>query len=199
MAKLLGALPRVLQDRHDTLRMTMQVNDADGDGTKPQTTTVSMWRLTGRRRPEKSLRRVTTLTLLAWEEEKTLLAIFVFAWEKKHVPHLSSLFERAKIKLPPDCWDRPPRLWSSAPRCPAQCSASTPGVQVPNNYFQVSKQVCTFSGVYRQELDLFHGLSQFCCRVLEHILFYHLRSETALVMIVLMVTGWSLMTVNCNF
>ena len=30
-----------------------------------QTTTVSMWRLTGRRRPEKSLRRVTTLTLLA--------------------------------------------------------------------------------------------------------------------------------------
>ena len=33
MAKQLGALPRVLQDRHDTLRMTMQVNDADGDGT----------------------------------------------------------------------------------------------------------------------------------------------------------------------
>ena len=29
MAKLLGALPRVLQDRHDTLRMTMQVNNAD--------------------------------------------------------------------------------------------------------------------------------------------------------------------------
>ena len=30
MAKQLGELPRVLQDRHDTLRMTMQVNDADG-------------------------------------------------------------------------------------------------------------------------------------------------------------------------
>ena len=30
MAKQLGALPRVLQDRHDTLRMTMQVNNADG-------------------------------------------------------------------------------------------------------------------------------------------------------------------------
>ena len=58
---------------------------------------------------------------------------------------------------------------------------------VSNNYFQVLKLECTFSGFYRQELDLFHGLSQFCCGVLEHILFYHLRGETALVMVLLMV------------
>ena len=153
MAKQLGALPRVLQDRHDTLGMTMQVNNADG-------TKVSMWRLTGRRRPEKSLRRVTTLTLLAWEEEKSLLV--VFAWEKNMslIYQATLQLQGQKIKRPPDCWDRPPRLWSSAPRCPAQCSASTPGVQVPKTIiFQVSKQLCSFSGVFRQELDLFHGLS----------------------------------------
>ena len=118
MAKQLGALPRVLQDRHDTLGMTMQVNNADG-------TKVSMWRLTGRRRPEKSLRRVTTLTLLAWEEEKSLLV--VFAWEKNMslIYQATLQLQGQKIKRPPDCWDRPPRLWSSAPRCPAQCSACT--------------------------------------------------------------------------
>ena len=95
MAKQLGALPRVLQDRHDTLRMTMQVNNADGTNDNGQH--VETYRAATSWKVFETSDNFDPLGL-----RRRKIIVSCLCLRKKHVPHLSSHFAiaRAKDKTP---------------------------------------------------------------------------------------------------
>ena len=95
MAKQLGALPRVLQDRHDTLRMTMQVNNADGTNDNGQHVetyrAATSWKV---------FETSDNFDPLGLRRRKNIVRNLCLRLRKKHVPLLSSLLARANNNTP---------------------------------------------------------------------------------------------------